>query len=311
MSGWWRRRRDVRIARLIPLSAGATSAAAGDGVAPRYGIRVRAAVYLISLGTGLLGLRALLGAVEAPVRRVLGHGLSSGYVALAGGVLLANWWTLRTVDGRGWGVVGLGRSGWRWRAIVGGAALGAAAVGVPALMLLGGGWLKIESSPPGSWISASVTTLALLVPAALWEELFARGYLFTLFREWIGVRGAVLVTAVLFGLLHVNNPGATWQSVSTVTLAGIFLGMILAALRSLYAAWAAHVSWNFVMAGLLHSAVSGIGMGAPNYKTIDAGPDWATGGTWGPEASWITAVGLTLGIYLLLRRTRRGVLHDG
>ena len=34
----------------------------------------------------------------------------------------------------------------------------------------------------------------------------------------------------------------------------------------------------FVMAGVLHSTVSGIGMGSPNYRTVDAGPVGTGGG---------------------------------
>ena len=60
------------------------------------------------------------------------------------------------------------------------------------------------------------------------------------------------------------------------------------------------------MAGLLHTAVSGAGLGSPNYRIVDAGPDWATGGAWGPEAGMITGAGLLVGIYIMLRRGRRG-----
>ncbi|MBC7896400.1 MAG: CPBP family intramembrane metalloprotease, partial [Cytophagaceae bacterium] len=192
------------------------------------------------------------------------------------------------------------------RPILTGAVLGAVAVGGPSVVLLLAGWLRIEPSPPGDWGRAALATLAVLIPAALWEELLTRGYLFTILRDAVGARRAIVVTSVVFGLLHIENAGATWQSVTLVMLAGIFLGSILVATGSLYAAWAAHVAWNFVMAGVLHSTVSGIGMGAPNYRTVDAGPDWATGGAWGPEAGLLTGVGLLAGIYIMLRRRRRG-----
>ena len=39
------------------------------------------------------------------------------------------------------------------------------------------------------------------------------------------------------------------------------------------------------MAVLFHSAVSGYPFEAPAYRYVDAGPNWATGGIWGPEAS--------------------------
>jgi membrane protease YdiL (CAAX protease family) len=205
----------------------------------------------------------------------------------------------------GWRLVGLDRSALTWRAVLGGAGLGAAAVGIPSLLLLAIGWLRIEPAPGSDVWGAAGRALVLLVPAALWEELVARGYLLALLRERFGARLAIAATSVGFGVLHLENAGATLQSIALVTLAGVFLGSIVIAFRSLYAAWAAHVAWNFVMAGIMHSAVSGIGMGAPRYRTIDAGPDWATGGVWGPEAGLFAGAAMALATYFLLRRTTR------
>jgi hypothetical protein len=65
------------------------------------------------------------------------------------------------------------------------------------------------------------------------------------------------------------------------------------------------------MAGVMHTSVSGIGMGAASYRTVDAGPDWATGGAWGPEAGLFAGVAMALAVIFLLRReTRHGVRHD-
>jgi hypothetical protein len=56
----------------------------------------------------------------------------------------------------------------------------------------------------------------------------------------------------------------------------------------------------------LHSDVSGIPFATPDYRVVDAGPDWATGGAWGPEGGVPAALGLVSAtIYLYLRRRRR------
>ena len=278
---------------------------AGD-VRPPVPPLLRAAVFVVATAAAVLGLRAGWWALGQELRSPIEDGVPAFFLILAGGLLLGHWWTFRSVEPRGWSVVGFSRRALSLRGVAAGAALGAAAVGFPSLVLLLLGWLRIEPSGSGDWVRAAAMTLAVLIPAALWEELLTRGYLFTLIRDRIGARRAILITSALFGLLHIENAGATWQSVALVMLAGIFLGSIRVAFDSLYAAWSAHVAWNFVMAGLLHTSVSGVGMGTPNYRTVDAGPDWATGGSWGPEAGFVTAIGLLLGIYLMLRRSRRG-----
>ena len=76
-------------------------------------------------------------------------------------------------------------------------------------------------------------------------------------------------------LVHLRNAGVTVQSICIVTLAGVFLGAIRLALRSVYAATAAHLAWNWVIAVAFHASVSGIRFDAPDYRIVDAGPDWA------------------------------------
>jgi len=108
---------------------------------------------------------------------------------------------------------------------------------------------------------------------------------------------------VLFGAAHLRNAGVTVQSFCIVTLAGVFLGAIRLALRSVYASSAAHVAWNWVLAVAFHASVSGIRFDAPDYRTVEQGPDWLTGGQWGPEGGLFAALGM-LGVLAYLHRTR-------
>ena len=148
--------------------------------------------------------------------------------------------------------------------------------------------------------------LGFLAPAALWEELVFRGYAFAVLAEWWGTPAALGATSLVFGLVHLQNVGATPESIAVVVMAGVFLGAVLVVLRSLWAAFAAHLTWNWVLAGVLHSAVSGVPFATPDYRLVDAGPDWATGGVWGPEGGVPAALGLVVvTAYLYLRRGRR------
>lgn len=208
---------------------------------------------------------------------------------------------------RGWDWVWMGRAAAGARPMGAGLLLGWAAIGLPCLVLWLVGWMRLEPQPDGSWWWVALRAAALLVPAALLEELLMRGYLLAVLREGVGALAALALTSVAFGVMHYWNPGATLQSLALVTLAGIFLGGIVLVFRSLYAAWAAHFAWNFVMAALLHAPVSGIALGTPDYRLADAGPDWATGGPWGPEGGAGAMLGMLGGLtYLFARRTRRG-----
>lgn len=287
---------------------GTLRSASPDGGATRGG-RVspawKFAIFMLACSVGYLGSRAVLPPVTAWIEEATGARLPTYVLTWSVGMLIGHWWTFRVVEPDGWRLVALDRGAFTSRAVLGGAALGAVAVGVPSLALLGIGWLRVEAMPPGDVWQSALLSLGLLIPAALWEELMTRGYALALLRERFGARMAIVVTSVVFGLLHLENAGVTFQSIAVVTLAGIFLGSILVAMRSLYAAWSAHVAWNFVMAGVMHTSVSGSELGAPNYRTVDAGPDWATGGAWGPESGIFAATGMLLAIVFLLRRGER------
>jgi membrane protease YdiL (CAAX protease family) len=220
-------------------------------------------------------------------------------------LLIATAIALRRIDNRPWSDVWLDRAAARPRLLAYGFAVGAFAIGLPVALLIVAHWEANVGAPGGSWIAAALRVSLTLLPAALLEELVTRGYILSVLRESWGWTGAITFTSVAFGLLHLKNPDATPGSLALVTLAGFFLVAVLYVTRSLYAAWMAHFAWNWTMAVLFHTAVSGIRMESPGYRYVDAGPDWATGGPWGPEGGMLAAVGMIAGMAFLFAAHRR------
>lgn len=222
------------------------------------------------------------------------------------GILVATAISLYWVDGERWSYVKLGAESARPALLARSALLGAVAIALPSLLLMATGELRTVTSAPGSWWFATGLTFANLLPAAIGEELLVRGYIFAVLRESIGWRWTLIVTSIVFGLLHVPNPGADAESVLLVMLAGFFLGSVLLATGSLYAAILVHFAWNWVMAAVLHTPVSGIAIVAPDYRIVDNGPDWLTGGSWGPEGGLAAAVSMFIAVvYIYARHLRR------
>lgn len=218
---------------------------------------------------------------------------------------------LRLVDRRPWSDVWLDRPASRAPIVTRGFLLGATAIGVPVMLLMSIGWLDRADAPSGSWVASAARIAVFLVPAAFTEELATRGYIFAVLRERWGWPLTIAATSIAFGLLHLQNEGANVQSVALVVLAGVFLAAVLWRTRSLYAATAAHFAWNWMLAAVFHAAVSGIAMEAPSYRLVDDGPDWATGGDWGPEGGVAGGLGMLGALaYLYARRTKRSTLDS-
>jgi membrane protease YdiL (CAAX protease family) len=220
-------------------------------------------------------------------------------------VIVATWIMLRKVDKLPWGALGLDRAAASPPLVIKGAIIGALTIGAASLLLLGIHMLRIDASPPGSWWGEAGRSTLILLPAAFFEELFIRGYVFALLRRAAGWRMALIVTSIVFGLLHVANPGADSESILAVIVAGFFLGGILLVTRSLYAAGAAHFAWNWVMAGGMHIAVSGMPSRNPDYRMVETGPDWLTGGPWGPEGGAAAVAAMFVVFFYLYGRNRR------
>ncbi len=219
--------------------------------------------------------------------------------------LIATFVMLRLVEKLPWDTIGLHPAAASPPVMVKGAAFGALAIGAASLLLVAVQQLQIVGAPDGSWWGTAGRATAVLLPAAFFEELFIRGYAFSVLRRMAGWKLALIVTSVVFGLLHAANPGANSQSILSVIVAGFFLGAVFLATRSLYAAGAAHFAWNWTMAGLLHTPVSGLTMPTPDYRTVDSGPDWLTGGAWGPESGLASVAIMFLVVFYLHRRHLR------
>ncbi len=84
-----------------------------------------------------------------------------------------------------------------------------------------------------------VDLLALALVPALAEELLFRGVLFAAVRPRLGATGAVVVTAIAFGLYH----GSTYRF-APAALGGLLLGVARAASGSLWPALAFHFANN-------------------------------------------------------------------
>jgi membrane protease YdiL (CAAX protease family) len=230
--------------------------------------------------------------------------VTSQWISLAS-VIAATWIMLRRIDNLPWREVGLDRPAASPLVLVKGAVLGGLTIGLASLFLLATHMLRIDPTAPGSWWGEAGHSTIFFLPAAFFEELFIRGYVFAVLRRAAGWKFSLIVTSIVFGLLHAANPNPDAESILAVIVAGFFLGAILLVTRSLYAAGAAHFAWNWVMSGALHIAVSGLPSGDPDYRVVDSGPDWLTGGRWGPEGGLAAVVAMFVVLFYLYGRYMR------
>lgn len=147
--------------------------------------------------------------------------------------------------------------------------------------------------------------------AATLEELVYRCLLFRLLERAWGTKLALVAQAVVFALRHLENvEHAGTRDVVTmlvsVTLLGLLWGGVFVLARNLWAVAANHAAWNFtiLLSGMPLSGIEDWRKLAP-LESRSAGPDWLTGGMFGPESSLLVIASTSVTVVLLLRTARR------
>lgn len=149
-----------------------------------------------------------------------------------------------------------------------------------------------------------VSALATALFRGFVEELLVRGVGLRVGRELLGTWPALLLSAIIFGLLHARNPGASIGSTLGVTAGGLLLGAAFVATGRLWLAAGLHSAWNFVQGGIFGLAVSG-GPSGGVLRSELVGPSLLTGGAFGVEASPLATLVCLIAASALLQRERR------
>lgn len=152
-------------------------------------------------------------------------------------------------------------------------------------------------------------TLEVALLTGFLEEILFRGIIFRLVEKVFGTWISLVFSAVLFGLAHGGNPGATVVSTLAIALeAGVLLGAAYLLTRRLWLVIGLHIAWNFVQGGIFGVNVSGITLPGLVDSTL-TGPVLLSGGAFGAEASLVAVVVCTsVAVYMLMRVYRNGII---
>jgi len=115
-----------------------------------------------------------------------------------------------------------------------GLAVGLAVMTGAILGILGCGAATVTVSPQPVSVALAhgVGWLAFDFMGATGEELFGRVAVLLVAERLAGWRGATIVSGLMFSLLHVNNPGATYVWLARLFLQGVVLAWAVYRTRS-------------------------------------------------------------------------------
>ena len=258
----------------------------------RAGWRILAFLLVfISLAiAGQFGLRAVLGGFP--------KGSPLIFPVLAVSATLAVLFARRVLDGKGFVSLGLSNPRVAAADLAFGFALSGAMAGLVFLLM----WLagavttfSVDLSVP-SLLAVLGLPLAVTILVGYWEELVFRGYLLQNMADGMGLKWAIVLSCLLYGLVHGMNPHAGLLSSSIIVLFGFLRIYGYLSTGLLWLSMGMHIGWNFFQGHVLGFAASGHASEQTLVVPTQAGPGWLSGGNFGPEASvlMIPVLGLAL-----------------
>ncbi|MDZ7843584.1 MAG: type II CAAX endopeptidase family protein [Anaerolineales bacterium] len=165
------------------------------------------------------------------------------------------------------------------------------------------GWLKFQSF---AWEARSVDAvlldglvfLLIFLSVSWQEELLFRGYWLQNLEDGLNILWAVGISSLFFAFAHWGNP-----QFALVPLIGLFLSSLLLtygylATRRLWLPIGLHFGWNFFGGLVFGFPVGGLTVPAVINHSL-SGPEWLTGGGFGPESGVILLPALALGFFLI------------
>ena len=169
------------------------------------------------------------------------------------------------------------------KSLVYGAGLGMLLQSLTVLVIyLKGGYTIVNINP----ILFILPPLTMAFTSAIVEEILFRGILFRVIEEKLGSYLSLLISALLFGFIHISNPNSSFlTAVGLAIQAGLLLGAAYIYAKNLWFPIAIHFAWNFTQSAIFGANVSGNTIPKTLITSKIEGAEWFTGGEFGPEGS--------------------------
>lgn len=221
-------------------------------------------------------------------------------------IIVGSYLVLKFVEKSDFELIGMNfYSGWITDLFLGiGVGMGLMAIGL--LIFVAFGWVDIigfawNINGLSVYMYRTFYIIVSLISVALMEEIFLRGYIFLVIRRSLGLKYSIIITSVIFGLLHLNNSTAVSWSVYvipfTLTMAGVLFAVSLLSRESLWVAIGLHFAWNIFEYGIFN--LNG-GTSSLLFVTEINGPAFFVGlpnSSFGPEVGIVGVLMMAIGIY--------------
>lgn len=154
------------------------------------------------------------------------------------------------------------------------------------------------AQPKFSW--TLIIQLLIFIFVGINEELFCRGYCMTVLKQtnisWV----PIVVSSVIFALMHSFNDGIGLIAYTNLFLFGITMGYLFIKTKNIWMGIGYHITWNYFQGNIFGFLVSGnVTDSIYTVKTVN--PNIINGSGFGPEGGLVVTILLIISIYSIYR----------
>lgn len=189
--------------------------------------------------------------------------------------------------------------------------LGTVMVSLPVVICLITGTATFNGVSPTFGVGMFILFLLGYLVQGMAEEVLCRGYLMVSVGRRYSAAVAVIVSSVIFALLHTANPGISVLAMVNLTLFGVFAGMYIIRTGNIWGAAAIHSAWNFFQGQFWGIAVSGSDVKCTVFEIgLTENGKLINGGAFGLEGGLAVTIVLVVGIVILFRMKNKNLLTE-
>ncbi|MFT8316442.1 MAG: CPBP family intramembrane glutamic endopeptidase [Clostridium sp.] len=175
------------------------------------------------------------------------------------------------------------------------------------LLVTGNVKLIAPLNRPNFNISA-LTGLILFIFVGINEEMFARGYCFTVLKQSTNKWIALIVSSIIFAAMHSLNSGISFLSYVNLFLFALLAMYMTIKSGNLWLSIGLHITWNYFEGNVFGFLVSGNETNGI-YNVRNTADNIINGGQFGPEGGLIVTLVLILSFLFIWKFYKRKIMQ--
>lgn len=191
--------------------------------------------------------------------------------------------------------------------LIAGLIFGAVSMSVVFCIIILTGNAKVVSWKPQFSIDILLYLLVFIM-VGFAEEIFGRGFIMATLRRTKNIPVVVIVSSIIFALLHSGNSGIDIIPYMNITLVGLLLAYIYLRSGNIWMAIGYHITWNYLQGNIFGFPVSGT-HSKGLFTVIYEENNIINGSIFGPEGGIVVTAVVLLG-FLFVKKYYKNKEYD-